>query len=90
MSEERKPREYWVEISSIGLSRVVKYRKNYKSEYTLIHVREVLPDEPDWRAMCEELAKAIRRIPIHDDNIEAEHIRTEALEKYRAMKEKIE
>jgi len=53
---DRKPREFWTDgvritddedlLCSFEIERVFK-------------VREVLPDGPDWKSLCTELAKAL-------------------------------
>lgn len=60
MSEEKKPREFWIEETvTMGGSRFWATDYEDPGMKNVIHVREVMPDEPDWRALAEELAEAL-------------------------------
>lgn len=49
------PREFWIEQRAYGT-----YQCWDRKQDGMIHVREVLPDEPDWRAIADELAEALK------------------------------
>lgn len=60
MSEEKKPREFWIEETvTMGGSRFWATDYEDPGMKNVIHVREVMPNDPDWRALCEEVADTI-------------------------------
>lgn len=56
MSDEKKAREFWIydngEEPCLAYASRDVARNEIKSE--TIHVREVLPDEPDWKSIAED------------------------------------
>lgn len=83
---ERKPREFWIIEMFDGVAPILRYQKplTLLPNEQLIHVREVLLDEPDYRAMCEELALILGLCVAMDDAIKK--TKYEALAKWEKMK----
>jgi hypothetical protein len=92
MSEERKPREFRLEVHEWHTNALPWNNEELFQPLTTgeqIHVREVVEGEPDWRAMCEEFAETMKiAIDMSFVSTRANEILGKALEKYRAMKEK--
>lgn len=52
-------REFWIEQGGLGDLHRVFFKRRLETD---IHVREVLPDEPDYKKLAEELAEALEKI----------------------------
>lgn len=58
MTERKAPREFWIDPKDMNQV----YMRRQPNKIILdqfILVREVLPDEPDWKAIAQELAEAL-------------------------------
>lgn len=76
MTDMKKPaREFWIENSPYG-SGAATYAVPFNHKDWLktihradaIHVKEILPDEPDWREIAEGLAKSLEIISWYGRN----------------------